>query len=652
MFRFINSIMTKSTFFSGLQGRMLLSIGLAVFIGLTVVTVIVTMRVTQEARQQALAAAELQARTLAGDSEARLNDAMAVARGLALTFEGMINHAPDRTTSLEILHRALEENPGIIGIWTLWEPDAFDRRDQDFRNQPGHDDTGRFVPYWHRGQGAPALEALKDYTVAGAGDYYLVPKANNRETVMEPYFYEVGSQKVLMTSLIVPVHDHKNGEAFRGVVGVDIALKALADEVAAVKVGERGYAALISNLGVYVAYPDAARNGKPMLESDPWVKDFLGQIEKGSAFTTTTYSRTLDDDTFRIAAPMQIGKATTPWASMITVPESEVLAAATTLRNTVIGVGTLVLAGVLGVVAWISRRITAPIRDVAASLQGGAGQVSSAATQVSSSSQTLAQGANEQAASLEETSASLEEIASMTKRNAEHAENAKQLSAQTRRAAETGSADMASMEKAMAAIKGASDNIAKIIKTIDEIAFQTNILALNAAVEAARAGEAGLGFAVVAEEVRNLAQRSAQAARETASSIEDSIGKSQQGLAISTKVAGSLQEILTKAREVDDLVAEIANSSREQSQGIGQITTAVSEMDKVTQGTAASAEESASAAEELNAQAEAMTEAVSQLFALVQGGSAASPTAAPRALPVSGAARARPAKPAPVALFS
>jgi methyl-accepting chemotaxis protein len=208
-------------------------------------------------------------------------------------------------------------------------------------------------------------------------------------------------------------------------------------------------------------------------------------------------------------------------------------------------------------------------------------------------------------------------MSGMTKRNAGHAEIATALAKQTRASAETGAADMQEMTKAMDAIKAASSNIAKIVKTIDEIAFQTNILALNAAVEAARAGESGMGFAVVAEEVRNLAQRSAQAAKETANRIEDSIQKSERGVAISAKVAQSLGDIVAKARQVDELVAEIASASAEQNQGIIQVNLAVTQMDRVTQATAGNAEESANTAHELSAQAGGLRQAVDDLQKLV-----------------------------------
>jgi methyl-accepting chemotaxis protein len=267
----------------------------------------------------------------------------------------------------------------------------------------------------------------------------------------------------------------------------------------------------------------------------------------------------------------------------------------------------------------IVRSIGKVLREISETLAAGADQTASAAAQISSSSQSLAEGASEQAASLEETSASLEEITSMVKRNAEAAAKAKDLAGQTRTAADTGTNDMVEMEAAMNDIRTSSAEVAKIVKDIDEIAFQTNILALNAAVEAARAGEAGMGFAVVADEVRNLAQRSARSAKETALKIEDAISKSERGVQISGRVAASFTQIAGKTREVDQFVAEIALASSEQAQGIQQVSVAVSQMDKVTQSNAATAEEAASASEELNSQAVSVSQTVAELERLVGG---------------------------------
>jgi methyl-accepting chemotaxis protein len=274
------------------------------------------------------------------------------------------------------------------------------------------------------------------------------------------------------------------------------------------------------------------------------------------------------------------------------------------------------LALLLAIGFWLRVQIVREMRRISGVLSDTCQQFIHASGQISSSSQTLAEGASEQAASIEETSASLEELSSMTKRNAGNAQKANDLAKQARMAADRGVNDMQSMSDAMEAIKASSDDIAKIIKTIDEIAFQTNILALNAAVEAARAGEAGMGFAVVADEVRNLAQRSAQAAKETASKIEGAIGNSAQGVSISSKVAETLNDIVGKARQVDELVAEVASASREQSQGIIQINSAVGQMDKVTQSNAANAEESAAASQQLNAQSDVLRQSVQELLAL------------------------------------
>lgn len=295
------------------------------------------------------------------------------------------------------------------------------------------------------------------------------------------------------------------------------------------------------------------------------------------------------------------------------------------------GLGIGVLLSVL-----ITRSITKPLMCLGRMLYDGSHQTREASGYVSSASQSLAQGASEQAASLQEASSSLEEMASMTQRNAENAEKAKDLAGNMRKSAETGSADMKRMITAMEAIKMSSDDIAKIIKVIDEIAFQTNILALNAAVEAARAGEAGMGFAVVAEEVRSLAQRSAQAAKETSGKIETAINNSNHGVEISAKVAQALQTIVSHVHQIDSLVAEVASASREQSQGLAQINAAVSQMDSITQKNAADAEESAAASEELNAQAETLNGATLDLVKMINGQAATSGASFSSPAPLAG----------------
>ncbi len=266
----------------------------------------------------------------------------------------------------------------------------------------------------------------------------------------------------------------------------------------------------------------------------------------------------------------------------------------------------------VGMLGAAFRRMADNLNDVMRNINMASEQVASGSKQVSESSIALSQGATEQATSVEQLTASLEEISSQTKLNAENANQANQLAETAKLNALQGNSQMQEMLNAMDGINNSSANISKIIKVIDDIAFQTNILALNAAVEAARAGQHGKGFAVVAEEVRNLAARSANAAKETTDLIEGSIKKVEGGTKIATDTAGALKMIVSDIEKVANLVNNIACASNEQATGIGQVNQGIMQVSQVVQTNSATSEECAAASEELSSQAQVLKDMISK----------------------------------------
>jgi len=383
--------------------------------------------------------------------------------------------------------------------------------------------------------------------------------------------------------------------------------------VQSVSIGQKGYAYIVDSEGTVIAHPDQTRILKENIASTP-----IGAEIRTQKDGLSRYSEAGQDWLVGFKTDADLG-----WTVVAVASMNELMSPVRNLAwfNFIMTITILVVA--VGVIIYVAARVSSPINTITSSLYMVARQVAGAASQISSASQQLAAGAASQASSIEETSASLEELASMANHNADNAQQASSLSQEATEAADSGAAAMRKLLQSMEGISASSSEVAKVAKGIEEIAFQTNLLALNAAVEAARAGEAGRGFAVVADEVRNLAQRASEQAKVTSSLITESGNRTRDGGKQAAEANEVLKVIQERVAKVVGLVSEISAASKEQAQGVEQINKAVSTMEQIVQQNSANSEQSASASQELSAQAFQMKELVSTLSERVAGSAAA-----------------------------
>jgi methyl-accepting chemotaxis protein len=389
-------------------------------------------------------------------------------------------------------------------------------------------------------------------------------------------------------------------------------LDALNKRIGELKLGQTGFAFLVDNKGMIIVHPEKELMMKTNIGD---LKGMESVAKRMTAFEEGIQECPYKGDNKIVAfAPIQAAQ----WGVGLVISKKELMGPIRNMRNIIMLAGIIIIAVAASIILWtVQRSISSPINRIVENLNEGAEQLSTASAEISSASQMLAEGSSEQAASIQESSSSLVEISSRTKKNAENATQADRLMKESNEVVIKANQSMGELSSAMEEISKTGEETAKIIKTIDEIAFQTNLLALNAAVEAARAGEVGAGFAVVAGEVRNLAMRAAEAARNTSHLIDGTVKRIKQGSDLVLKTGEAFSEVAKGTHKVGQLVSEIANSSREQAQGIEQVNKAVDGMDKIAQRNAANAEESASTSEELSAQAVQMKDIVSALVRLV-----------------------------------
>lgn len=618
---------------------MLLSIFLTVTVGFT--ATIGFMMWQWMAQQDSLAKKHIRqiAEVQSLQVSKEMDSALAAARdmgnsALALRDAGI----SDRQSLNQLLIHYLAAHPQFLSMSMAFEPNAFDHQDAAFAGQSGEDPAGRFARYVDRdASGKPALHLLTDLETPGSGDYYLLPKQRQKEVIIEPYIYPYNGVDVMLTSIAAPIM--ADGK-FLGSVTSDFSLATLQAMTGAIKPWNgTGYALLLSAENKVVFSPDKLATGKP----------YAGKITGHDVIREN--DPLLKEEAFIIWQDIAIGNSQTPWKLAIVTPVSEVMAEARAflLKAIVLMVLSIVVVSLVmaqiftrkvdrpvggepsdaaGIALAVARgelnntipvragdtrsifyalhtmqmqlkRIVDNISDASHSVRGGT-------SEISAGNLDLASRTEEQAAAIVETAASMEEISATVKNNADNAHKATTLTDRAASLAGHGETLVNDVVTVIGEIDDSARKIGEINSIVDGIAFQTNILALNAAVEAARAGEQGRGFAVVAGEVRNLAQRSANAAKEISQLIAESSGRVNKGVELVNETGVMMKQVIEAVSHVHLVINDIVQALDEQNRGISQVSTAVNQMDSTTQQNAALVQQISAAALSLDEQAKSL----------------------------------------------
>ncbi len=662
-----------------LNAKICLAATLLAVLSLGITSAMIGIKSSASTEAATLQLAQTSAREAAGTLQTRLAANMASVVGLAGTVRStqQAKLGLQRAQIDETVKATLFSSEDFIGAAVTFEPNALDGKDADYADKkPAYDATGRHMPYWTRATGGGVqVEPIVFGTDPGANDWYDIPKASGKPVLTEPYVYPINGKDVLMASLVAPILvDGK----FQGTASADLSLTQLPALLAALKPIDGGSLSLVSNGGLYASNPDAQRISK---KADDIPAEGLEHIRQGKPYTYESA-----DDTIHLLQPMVVATGIAPWSVRMSFPRSVATAPARELLAYTLTVALLCAIATALILVTVVYRLTRPLRTLGSAMarlasgdadlsvrlevrghdelaaigngfnqfvakihavltqvRGSADGVAGASAEIAQGNHDLSTRTEQQASALEQTAASMEELSATVRQNADSAQQANQLALTASTVAVQGGTVVGQVVQTMKGINDSSRKIADIINVIDSIAFQTNILALNAAVEAARAGEQGRGFAVVASEVRNLAGRSAEAAKEIKTLITASVQRVEQGTALVDQAGATMAEVAGSIRRVTDIMGGISAASQDQALGVSQVGEAVKHMDLSTQQNAALVEQMAAAASGLKAQAQELVQTVA-VFKLGHGDQ---PAALHRPAPLASHRPAPTARPAP-----